>query len=151
MPLNQQIEGGDGERQPGLQVVDHPMHHFFGMADQREHGIDRFNHHPVVPGAARAQFQVRRITLVGMKAGIGQDQHPILEHLDQRLKQRIVDVGRRAQPADDAAPLIDQQTELVTYNPAVVGFALAADLARTASLANRVDQFDPGNYSGISL
>lgn len=42
-----------------------------------------------------------------MKSDVGWDQHVVLEDLDQRLRQGIVDLDRRAQLADNAAPLID--------------------------------------------
>lgn len=142
MPLNQQIEGGNGKGQPGLQVVDHPMHHLFHVTDQRQHGIDRFDQHAVIPGAARTDLEVGRIAGAGMEPGVAQDQHPILEHLDQRLEQGIVHVGRRAQPTDDAPQVVDQQAQLVADDPAVVGEALAAHLARTAPFPNGVNQFD---------
>ncbi len=118
------------------------MHHFFGMADQGEHGIDRFDQHPVVPGPARTHLEVGRIALSGMKPGIAQDHHPVLEHFDQGLEQGIVDLGRRPQPADDAAPLVDQQTEFVAHDPAVVGDPFTTDLPGTAPFPNRMDQFD---------
>lgn len=142
MPLNQQIERGDGKRQPGLQVVGHSMHHFLGMTDQRQHGKHRLDQHPVVPSPAWAQFEVGRIAVAGMKPGIGQDQHAVLKYLDQRVKQGIVDVSRCAQPTDDTAPLIDQQAQFVAHDPAVVGEPLPADLSGTAPFPNRVDQFD---------
>ena len=118
------------------------MHHFFGVADQGEHGIDRFDQHPVVPGPARTDLEVGRVALAGVEARVTQDQHPVLEDLDQRVKQGIVNVGRRPQPADDAAPLVDQQTQFVADDPPVVGDSLPADWSGTASFPNRMDQFD---------
>lgn len=142
MPLNQQIEGGDGKRQPGLQIVDHPMHHFLGMADQRQHGEHGLDQHSVVPGSARAELEVGWITVGGMKPGVGQDQHAILEHLNQRMKQCIVDVGRRPQPTDNAPHVIDQQAEFLTHDPAMVGDPFTTDLPGTEPFPNRMDQFD---------
>lgn len=70
------------------------------MADQGEHGIDRFDQHPVVPGAPWTDLKVGRIALPGMEARVTQDQHPILKDLDQGVKQGIVDVGRCRRPAE---------------------------------------------------
>ena len=118
------------------------MQHFLGMADQRKHGIDRFDHHPIVPGAARTELEVGWITRAGMKPQVFQEQHPILEDLDQRVKQRIGDVGRRVQPTNDAAPAVNPQTQFVAHDPAMGRETLAADLARATPLANRMAQFD---------
>lgn len=142
MPLNQQIEGGNGKGQPGLQVVDHPMHHLLHVTDQRQHGIHRFDQHAVVPGVARTDLEVGRIACVGMESGVPQNQHSILKDLNQGLEQHIVHMGRRAQPTDNAPHVIDQQAQLIADDPAVVGEALAANLARTAPFPNGVNQLD---------
>ena len=142
VPLNQQIERGDGERQAGQDVVHHAMTDLLEMTDQgqhRKHGLDQ---HAVVPGPARAEFEVGRIALGSVEAGIGQDDHAVLEPLNQGMKPGIVGVGRRAEPTDDFTPLIDQQTQLTADDPPMIGESLTTDLGRAAPFANRMDQFD---------
>ena len=142
MPLNQQIEGRDGERQAGQDIVHHPMTDLLEMTDQGQHRKHGFDQHPVIPGAARAKFQVGRIALTGVEAGIGQDDHAVLKLLDQGLKPGIVGVGRCPQPTDDFTPLVDQQTELAADDPPMIGESLATDLGWAPSFANWMDQFD---------
>lgn len=72
MPLNQQIEGRDGERQASQDIVHDAMTDLLEMADQGQHRKHGFDQHPVVPGAARAEFQVGWIALGGVEVVIGQ-------------------------------------------------------------------------------
>ena len=37
MPLDQDIKGGHGEREPGVEIRPDAMHDLFEMADQRQH------------------------------------------------------------------------------------------------------------------
>src|SRR3989441_9403173 len=70
MPLDQHIEGRHGERQARLKIRPAPMHHLFQMADQRQHGEDRLHEHPVLPLPPLTQFEIGRIALGSMEAGI---------------------------------------------------------------------------------
>jgi hypothetical protein len=63
VPLNQDIESGDGVSQTSLEILPGPMSDTFEMADCRQHGYDRFDNHPHIPRAALADFHVFRITL----------------------------------------------------------------------------------------
>src|SRR2546422_10361997 len=69
MPLDQHIEGGHGEREPGVKIRPAPMHHLLEMAHDSQHGEHRLHQHAVLPLAARTQFQVAGIALRGMEAG----------------------------------------------------------------------------------
>lgn len=111
VPLDEQVERGDGERQASQDIIDYAMHHRFEMADQGQHRKDGFDQHPVVPSAARAEFEIGRIAGAGVAAGVGQNDHAVLEELDERVKLGIVGVGRQAQPADDFALVVDQQAQ----------------------------------------
>lgn len=73
IPLDQQIEGGDGERQASQDIIDDAMHDLFKMADQGQHRKDGFDQHPVVPSAARAELEIGRIAVAGVEAGVGQN------------------------------------------------------------------------------
>ena len=75
------------------------MTDFLQVSDQGQHRKHGFDQHPVVPGAARAEFQVGWIAFAGVKAGIRQDDHAVVEPLNQWIS--VMRVGRRHQPTDD--------------------------------------------------
>ena len=70
MPLNQQIKGGHGEREPCLEIIPHSVHHLLAMADQRQHRQHGLHQQAVLPLATLTPFEVGGIALRGMKAGI---------------------------------------------------------------------------------
>src|SRR6266404_1580072 len=72
VPLDQHIEGGHGERQARLTIRPAPMHHLFAMADERQHRGHRLHQHAVLPLAALTEFEMARIPLRGMEAGVTQ-------------------------------------------------------------------------------
>jgi hypothetical protein len=86
MPLDQDIEGGHGEREPGVEIRPDPMHDPFEMADERQHREHRLDEHTVLPRAALAQFEVGRIALCGMEGRVAQDDHPLFELSNEPLK-----------------------------------------------------------------
>src|SRR5499427_4063 len=61
---------------------------------------------------------------------------------NEPLKRVIRDIGRVTGPPHDQPPLIEQQTQFATDNPAMVRQAFAADLLRAAAFAHGVDQLD---------
>src|SRR5882724_11410826 len=75
MPLDQHIEGGHGEREPRLKILPHAVHPLLAMTDKRQHGEHRLDEHTVLPLAALTQFEISRIPLRGMEAGVTQDNH----------------------------------------------------------------------------
>src|SRR5213594_587818 len=137
MPLDQDIEGGHGEREPGVEIRPDPMHDPFAMAADRQHREHRLDEHTVLPRAALAQFEVGRIALCGMEGRVAQDDHPLFELSNEPLKGVLCDIGGGTRPPDDQPPLIEQQTQFAPDDPAVIGEAFAADLLRAAALAHR--------------
>src|SRR5712664_4000766 len=111
MPLDQHIEGGHGERQARLKIHPASMHHLFKMTDERQHREHRLHQHAVLPLAPRTQFEIARIALRGMEAGVTQDNHLFFELSNQPLKGVIRNIGRGTLPRDDQPPLIEQETE----------------------------------------
>src|SRR5436305_1587816 len=101
MPLDQHIEGGHSERQTRLKIGPAPMHHLLQMANKREHREHRLHQHAVLPRAALTQFEVGRIALRGMEAGVTQDNHTPVTLPDQPLKRLIRDIGGRTIPPND--------------------------------------------------
>src|SRR6516162_2853510 len=98
MPLDEHIESGQGEREPRLKIGPAPMHHLFQVADERQHREHRLYQHPVLPLAALTQFEVSRIALRGMEAGVTQDHYPSVNVSNEPLKGVIGDIGRRTVP-----------------------------------------------------
>src|SRR5262249_19041221 len=70
MPLDEHVEGGHGEGQTRLKIRPAPMHHLFHMADERQHREHRLHEHTILPLAALTQFEIARIALRGMEAGV---------------------------------------------------------------------------------
>jgi len=73
MPLDEYIEGGDGEREPGMEIRPDPAHDLLAMADQRQHRQHRLDEQAVLPLPALAEFKVRMIALRGMEGRVAQD------------------------------------------------------------------------------
>src|SRR5512144_202741 len=119
------------------------MTDFFEMAEGGEHGQHGLDHHPVIPLPSPADFKVVRIAGSGMKAGVTQHQHPAANDVREHLEMDIGGVSWGPHPADDQSPAIQQHPQLDANDPAVVGDALAAYLARTAPFPDRVEQFNP--------
>src|SRR6266436_8951727 len=93
VPLDQHMEGGHGERQARLKRRPAPMHHLFEMADERQHREYRLHEHTVLPLTALTQFEVGRITLRGMEAGVAQDNHALFKLLNEPLKGIVCNIG----------------------------------------------------------
>src|SRR2546423_15648437 len=82
MPLDQHIEGRHGEREPRLKIRPPAVHDFLQVADQGQHREHRLDQHAVLPLAPLAEFQVRRIALRRMEAGVAQNNYLLLELLN---------------------------------------------------------------------
>src|SRR5437660_140480 len=89
MPLDQDIEGGHGERQARLKIRPAPVHHLFKMADERQHREHRLHQQAVLPLAPLTQFEVGGIALGGVEAGITQDDHASIKWSNEPLKGGI--------------------------------------------------------------
>src|SRR6266850_8386899 len=73
LPLDEYIEGGHSECEPGVEIRPDPVHDLLEVTDQRQHREHRLHQHAVLPLPALTQFQVGGIALGGMEAGITQD------------------------------------------------------------------------------
>src|SRR5712691_11414539 len=119
MPLDQHIEGGHSEREPRLKIRPHAMHDPLEMADKRQHREHCLYQHTVLPLAPLTQFEVGRIALGGVEAGITQDDHASVKLSNEPLKGVIRDIGGVTRPGHHQPPLVQQQTEFTANNPAV--------------------------------
>src|SRR5262249_46438273 len=142
MPLDEHIEGRHGESQARLKIAPAPVHDLFEMAHERQHREHGLYQHAVLPLPPLTQFEVGGIALRGMKGGITQDNHPPIKLLNQPLKGVIRDIGRGTGPPHDQSPLIEEQTEFPTDNPAVIREAFPATLLGAAAFADGVNEFD---------
>src|SRR5262245_37960723 len=88
MPLDEDIQGGHGEGEAGVEVLPDAVHDFLAMAHDGEH---RLHQHAVFPLAALTQFEVRRVPLRGMEARVTQDDHASVDLANQPLKGVIGD------------------------------------------------------------
>ena len=143
VPLHQEIERGDGKRQPCLNILSDPVTDLFQVADGGHHGQDGFNDHAFVPLPARAQLKVGRIAVGGMKAAIPQDHAVLSNRLNQGMKPGIMRIGRCPRPTDHQPQSIKQRTQFDPDNPAMIGFTLGTDLGRATALPHGMDQFNP--------
>src|SRR5713226_5165073 len=143
MPLDQHIEGGHSKREPRLKIRPHAVHDPLAMADKCQHREHCLYQHTVLPLAPRTQFEVSRIALGGVEAGITQDDHASVKLSNEPLKGVIRDIGGVTRPGHHQPPLIQQQTEFPANNPAVIREAFAANLLGATALAHWMNQLDP--------
>ena len=90
MPLDKEVEGRHRPSQAHLEVAPHPMHHFLEMIHQRQHREHGLDYHPRVPRLTRAQFEILRITLFGMKARVAQTISAYLSVKSTILRPKLV-------------------------------------------------------------
>ena len=122
------------------------MPHFLHMAGVGEHGQHCLDQHPLVPDAAFADLEVLGVALLqgrlDVEAAVAKDQHLAVVLLDQWVECGIVDIGGIHRPVDHAPEMIQHETQLSPHDPAVIGFALLADLLIAAPFAPRMNEFN---------
>src|SRR5215813_8217965 len=106
MPLDEDIKGGHGEGEAGVEVLPDSVHDFLEMAHDGQHGEHRLDEHTVLPLAALTQFEVSRVPLGGMEGGITQDDHAAVDLPNQPLKGIICDIGGCTVPPYHQAILV---------------------------------------------
>src|SRR6266446_7339062 len=62
MPLDQDIEGGHGEGEPGVKILPDPVHDFLEVADDGQYREHRLHQHTVLPQGNRIKFGPRFLT-----------------------------------------------------------------------------------------
>src|SRR5881397_311079 len=58
IPLDQDVEGGHGEGEPGVKIRPTPMHDLLHMADERQHREHRLHQHTVLPLSPLTQCEI---------------------------------------------------------------------------------------------
>ena len=115
----------------------------FETTDPRQHRENRFDTHAVIPFASLTDSQIGRMPALPDKMPVAKHHHLVSDPINQALKSAaIVDISRITSPVHHQAEMIDQQTQLATDNPALVGIALPSNLTPTAPLSPRMDQFN---------
>ena len=143
LPLDQHLAGGHGAREPRVHLRPHAGPPLRAMADKRPHGAPRLDEPPVLPRAARTQWEGGRRPLGGLAGGIAQD-HPRLCHLPPPPRHGVRrDRGGGPRPRDHPAPWLAQQTPGAPDAPAGMGAALAAKRLGTATRAPGVPPLAP--------
>src|SRR5205823_2493638 len=122
------VEGGHGEREPGVEIRPDAMHDFLEMAHEGQHRQDCFHEDAILPLPPLTQFEVGGIPLGRMKGSITEDNHALLKLLNEPLNGVIGNIGRGTLPGDDQSPLIQHQTQFPPDNPALIWEAYAANL-----------------------
>ena len=85
MPLDEDIKGGHGEGEAGVEVLPAPMHHLLEVADHGEHGEHRLHQHAILPLTALTHFKIARIAFRSMKAGVAQNNHAFFNLANEPL------------------------------------------------------------------
>src|SRR5262249_61800616 len=68
MPLDQDIEGGHGEREPGVEIGPDAMRDLFEMTHDGQHGEHRLLQHALLPFPTLTEFEVRGISSAALNA-----------------------------------------------------------------------------------
>ena len=142
MPLDEDMKGGHGESEAGVEVLPAPLHHLLEVADHGQHGEHRLHQHAILPLPALTELEVGGIALGSMETGIAQDHHPAINLANEPLKGGIRDIGGGTRPPHNQPPLVQQQTEFTAHNPAVIRHAFAANLLGTAAFTDGMDQLN---------
>ena len=107
MPLDQQVKGGHRKAEMGVKIGPSPVALMLEPTNQGQHGKDRLDDHALAPSFGGTDFQIRRIACFSMEALVAEEDHLLLDAADQRVKDRIVDIGCVPIPIHDQAPLVD--------------------------------------------
>ena len=70
MPLDEHIEDGHGEREPGVKIRPHSVHDFLAMAHQGQHRQDCLHEDAILPLSPLTQFEVGGIARGRMEGHI---------------------------------------------------------------------------------
>ena len=142
MPLDHQVEGRHCEGQSGPEIVPDSMGYLLQMPYLGQHREYRLHQHPLVPLAPVAQFQVGWISRLSMETQVSEDHHLFIKLGYQWVEVGIMNIGRSAIPGSDHTQVIEDQAQLAANDPAVIGLAFPANLARATTLPSGVDQFN---------
>ncbi|MCZ6677387.1 MAG: hypothetical protein O7E52_09065 [Candidatus Poribacteria bacterium] len=129
MPRDKNVEQSHCQPDTGFEVCPAPVHHFLESTYPCQHRENRLNHHAVVPLPSLANPQMLRPPIDFVEAFICKHDHLGLDAVDDMLEGApIVDIGRVAIPINNLTQMVEQQTQLASDNPALIGNSLSANL-----------------------
>lgn len=143
MPLDEEIEGGKGKSQSCLKHGPGAVQHFLEMTHAGHHRQHGLHQPPRIPVPALAELEMGRVAFLGMKGGTTQDDHPSVKLLNPRREGRIRGISSGTVPRHYSPQVVEHQAELAPDNPAMLGFAFAADLLGTPPFPQGMEQLDP--------
>src|SRR4029450_2931153 len=88
-------------------------------------------------------FHSAGIALLRMEPRIRQDNHLTVKLGNQRLKMRVMDIGRGTIPGTDQAPLVQDKAPLSPDNPPMITLAFLANLRWATPFPHGVNQLNP--------
>jgi hypothetical protein len=101
IPLDEHIEGGHREREPGVKRRPEPAHDFREVANDGQHRQDRLDKETILPRAALTQCEVGGVTVRSLEGGIAQENHTAFKLSNEPLKGVICDIGGGTRPSHD--------------------------------------------------
>jgi hypothetical protein len=143
VPLNQYIEGCHREGQPSLEVLPNPMANFLEVTDRGQHRKDGFDDHTHIPLTAFTDFHVRRVIFFAVETSVYKNNHLTDELGDQSTKTTVMHIGSVTSPGHHQPQMVQNETQLASNNPTMVGKPLFANLGRATTLTHRMDQLTP--------
>src|SRR6266487_1078719 len=104
MPLDEHIESRHSGREASVEIGPDPVHDFLEVAYDGQHREYGLYQHAILPLPPLTQFEIGRIALGSMEAGITQNNHTLLKLPNQPLKRVICDIGRVTRPRHHQPP-----------------------------------------------
>ncbi len=144
VPLLKQIEQRDRKSEPHLEIRPDSLPQMLEFTDLRQKRENRFNQHPVVPLAARANLQVFRLIRATAEASVGKDNHFVAHLFDERQKLRVRNIRRLHRLIGDESEFVRQNAELAADYPPPRGKTFASDAVsmRLMIFPNRMTQLN---------
>ncbi len=127
VPLLKQIEQRDRKSEPHLEIRPDSVPQMLEFTDLREQRENRFNQHPPLPLAARANLQVFRLICSAAEASVGKDNHFVAHPFDERQKFRVRNIRRLDRPIGDESEFVRQDAELAADYPPPRSKTFASD------------------------
>src|SRR5712692_821573 len=140
--FHQTIKHRGGIAKARRQILVNPMKDLLEMIDHRDDAENPLDHHAIIALAMLAKAPVDRFVPAFAEAQVTEDfglLGPSLSNLTQVL---VVGVGGSPSPVNDLPLRGNQPAEFDSHNPAMIALAFLANLCRTASLTDGVDQLN---------
>src|SRR5229473_1910363 len=141
--FDQTIEHGCNIAKACRQVLLHSMKDFLEMIDDGDDTENALNHQTIIAFAALTKLPVDRTFSALAEAQVAEHLGLLGPRGSDLLEVLVMRVGGRPFPVNDLPLWSNQPAEFHPHNPAMITLAFFANLSRTASFPNRVNQFQP--------